>query len=146
VTVLNPAPAAELALDLLDAADWLVPNEPELALLDGGARSAPTDADLLAYAARTGCSLVVTLGAAGAAVVDADRVTRLPAARVEPVDTTGAGDAFVGAFAVGLGLGWAPVEAARLGIACASDSVTRRGTQSSFPDRARAATLLASVR
>ncbi|HYL40768.1 MAG TPA: PfkB family carbohydrate kinase, partial [Candidatus Binatus sp.] len=53
-------------------------------------------------------------------------------------DTTGAGDAFVGAFAVGLASGFSPLDAARLGIACASDSVQRFGTQGSFPDRRRA--------
>ena len=64
----------------------------------------------------------------------------MPADAVTAVDTTGAGDAFVGAFAFGLGAGMDEVAAIRLGIACASDSVTRAGTQSSFasPEAARA--------
>jgi ribokinase len=87
----------------------------------------------------------VTLGSRGAALVTGDgSVRRVSAPPVTAVDTTGAGDAFVGAFAVGLALGMDEVAAARLGIACASDSVTRPGTQASFPDVARAATLLAS--
>jgi ribokinase len=64
---------------------------------------------------------------------------------VEAVDSTGAGDAFVGAFAVGLASGMGPLDAARLGIACASDSVQRPGTQASFPDRRRALELRAWV-
>jgi ribokinase len=65
------------------------------------------------------------------------------APRVEAIDTTGAGDAFVGAFAVGLALGHSAEAAVRLGCAAAADSVTRRGTQSSYPDRAAAAAILA---
>ena len=66
-------------------------------------------------------------------------VERVPAMLVAAVDTTGAGDAFVGAFAYGLAAGLTELKAVRLGIACASDSVTRSGTQSSFasPDHAR---------
>ena len=61
------------------------------------------------------------------------------------MDTTGAGDAFVGAFAVGLAEGWPAVDAARLGCAFAADSVTRPGTQSSFATHEGAAAILASV-
>jgi ribokinase len=64
------------------------------------------------------------------------------APRVEPVDTTGAGDAFVGAFAVGLASGRPVAAAVRLGCAAAADSVTRRGTQASYPDREAAARFL----
>ncbi len=142
VTVLNPAPAQTLDPALLAATDWLIPNESELALLSSGAPTdaPPTDAAILAYAAKHAhASLLVTLGAAGVALVsDVDgrkRVIRLepplPAATV--VDTTGAGDAFVGAFAYGLGIQKGPIAAAALGMACATDSVTREGTQPSFP-------------
>ena len=86
----------------------------------------------------------MTLGSAGAALVGRDgSVTRVPAVQVAAVDTTGAGDAFVGAFAVGLALGLKELDAVRLGIRCASDSVTRPGTQASFPDGDRAAGILA---
>ncbi len=64
---------------------------------------------------------------------------------VQAVDTTGAGDAFVGAFAFGLAAGLDERRAVRLAIACASDSVTRPGTQSSYPSRERAAALLADA-
>lgn len=144
VTVLNPAPAAPLSQDLRVASDWLIPNEVEFAILaDAGGI---TDAAMVAFAARTGTRLVVTLGSRGAALVNRDgTVTLVPAVPVEVVDTTGAGDAFVGAFAVGLALGLPELDAVRLGIGCASDSVTRPGTQTSFPDHERCAVLLASV-
>ncbi len=73
-------------------------------------------------------------------------VTRVAAGPVTATDTTGAGDAFVGAFAVGLAEGWDAVDAARLGCAFAADSVTRPGTQASFADHAGAAAIMASVR
>ena len=145
-TILNPAPAAPILPALLGVTDWLIPNEIEFGILAGGGQGT-TDAAMAASAARTGTRLLVTLGAAGAARVGADgRVTRVPAVPVAAVDTTGAGDAFVGAFAVGLALGLTETDAVRLGIRCASDSVTRPGTQASFPDRARAAEILAGIR
>jgi ribokinase len=148
VTILNPAPAAPILPALLAATDWLIPNEVEFGILvRTGAGSDPSDAAFAAFEAQTGTRLVVTLGARGAALVGLDgTVTHVPAEPVTAIDTTGAGDAFVGAFAVGLALGLSELEAVRIGIACASDSVTRPGTQSSFPDRDRAAALLAGVR
>ena len=144
ITVLNPAPAAPLDPDLVAATDWLVPNETELSALTGGP-SADDEQALERYAALLRGGLVVTLGAAGAALVSGGGVTRLPAPAVTATDTTGAGDAFVGAFAFGLALGLTPLLAARLGVGCASDSVQRPGTQASFPDRRRALELLAWV-
>jgi ribokinase len=155
VTVLNPAPAAPILPALLAATDWLIPNEVEFGILAGAndavgrtnAVDPLPDSALAAFAAATGRRVVVTLGARGAALVGLDgTVAHVPAGPVTAIDTTGAGDAFVGAFAVGLALGLSELEAVRIGIACASDSVTRPGTQSSFPVRERAAALLAVVR
>jgi ribokinase len=146
VTLLNPAPAASISADLLAVTDWLVPNEVEFGALSGTPGD-PSDGAMVEFATRTGTRLVVTLGARGAALVGGDRsVTRVPAVPVTPLDTTGAGDAFVGTFAVGLALGLQELGAVRLAIACASDSVLRPGTQASFPDAARCAALLADVR
>lgn len=143
-TILNPAPAAALADALLSLTDWLIPNQHELEALPG--QPAVDDDEALADAARlVRGGLVVTLGARGAAVVVAGEVIRLPAPTVQAIDTTGAGDAFVGAFAVGLAAGLGPLEAARIGIACASDSVQRPGTQASFPGRRRALELRAWI-
>jgi len=144
-TILNPAPAAPISAELLAATDWLIPNEVEFAVLAGTSGEA-SDPAMAAFAAATQTRLVVTLGARGAALVDRDGAVRhVSATPVAAVDTTGAGDAFVGAFAVGLALGLEETAAVSLGIACASDSVTRPGTQASFPHAARGTELLAAV-
>ena len=133
VTVLNPAPAADMDAALLSVSDWVIPNEVEFARL-ADASSDATDEEIAAFARRTGTRVVVTLGARGAALLGRDgTVHRIPAPAVEASDTTGAGDAFVGAFAYGLARGLGEIEAVRLGVRCASDSVQRPGTQRSFP-------------
>jgi len=145
-TILNPAPGAAVTPELLGACDWVIPNQVELAYLLDGDATADDDATLLAARRRLGCGLVVTLGAAGAALVGTDdRIQRIPAPAVTVTDTTGAGDAFVGAFAYALANGHDAATAVRVGIACASDSVTRPGTQTSFPRGDCAAELLAGA-
>ena len=85
---------------------------------------------------------MVTLGAAGAVVAGGVPARPLTAATavaapvVTAVDTTGAGDAFVGACSVALGAGWEPTLAVRLGCVVGALSVQRPGTQASYPDRA----------
>jgi len=144
VTVLNPAPAAAMAPDLVALTDWIIPNEVEFHLISGG--DPTVEADLLGFARKTGCRLLVTMGAQGVALVTTDdRVTRLAAEPVAAVDTTGAGDAFVGAFAHGLARGLDEIGAIRLGMACAADSVTRPGTQTSFPPEQRCRELIAAI-
>lgn len=148
VTILNPAPGAPIDPLLRAAADWIVPNETEFVAIGGTPlRGDETDdAAIDALADRLDTGLIVTLGAAGAAVrARGGRVVRIAAAAVPPVDTTGAGDAFIGAFAAGIVAGLGPADAARLGCAAASDSVTRIGTQSSFMAPAAARTLLAQA-
>jgi ribokinase len=142
-TILNPAPAQPLDPRLATVTDWLIPNEVEFATL---AAAPPDDPELVAFATRAGVRLVVTLGAAGAALVDDDgTVTRILVDPVEAVDSTGAGDAFVGAFAYALSHGLDPSSAVRLANRCASDSVTRPGTQSSFPSPERCARFLTKI-
>jgi len=149
-TVLNPAPAAPIDAAVLAATDWLVPNEHEFALIGGGVLDGDVGVEnerIAAFGAAHGVSLVVTLGARGAAVLPlGGAVTRVASPVVDAMDTTGAGDAFVGGFAVGLAEGWTAIEAARLGCAFAADSVTRAGTQSSFASRDDAAAILATAR
>jgi ribokinase len=151
-TILNPAPGAAVDPQLLGVSDWLVPNETEFALVTGDRLTGIADADaeavtIASTAERLDCSLVVTLGERGAIVAPrGEPVVRVETPRVTAIDTTGAGDAFVGAFAVGLALGLAAVDAARLGCAAAADSVTRLGTQTSYPDRTGAAAILAAYR
>ncbi|MDH5294294.1 MAG: ribokinase, partial [Acidimicrobiia bacterium] len=128
-TILNPAPAEPIAPDLLDHTDWLIPNESEFELLTGE----PVSPDAaVRFAERTRTRLVITVGERGALVVTGE-VTSVPAVECEPVDTTGAGDAFVGAFAFGVASGLGALDAVGLAVACASASVTRLGTQTSFP-------------
>ena len=134
---------------LVRVTDWLVPNETEFALLSGStldADPARESDQIAAFARELGVSLVVTLGERGAALSDrGGQVERVASPMVTAVDTTGAGDAFVGGFAVGLALGWTAAAAAALGCAVAADSVTRPGTQRAYADHASAATILASA-
>jgi ribokinase len=143
-TILNPAPAAELGRGLLAASTWLIPNEFEFCLIAG---TGATDDDALsAFSVATDVRLIVTLGEGGVALVNRDgSVTRLPAQQREAVDTTGAGDAFVGAFSYGLAAGMGEIAAINLGIACAGDSVTKPGTQTSYPDKGACTRILASI-
>ncbi len=142
VTILNPAPAAAMDPALLAVSDWVIPNEVEFAGLAGASTDA-TDTEIAAFASATGTRVVVTLGSRGAALLGTDgAVHRIPASPVQAVDTTGAGDAFVGAFAYGLASGLDERAAVTLGVRCASDSVLRPGTQRSFPPRERARSFL----
>ena len=148
-TILNPAPGAPIGPALLAVTDWLVPNETEFVALGGRALGGSHENEAAAIASlgdELDRGLVVTLGDRGAALRPRGGDIEWIAARaVVAVDTTGAGDAFVGAFAAGLGLGWSPSAAAALGCTAGSDSVTRAGAQGSYPDRASAAALLAGV-
>ncbi|WP_426566578.1 ribokinase [Angustibacter sp. McL0619] len=148
ITVLNPAPYASVSAELLAQADWMVPNEVEFTELAREHQVGPADgadprdeAQVRALAEVLGCGLVVTLGADGAAVLVGSQVHRVQAPAVRAVDTTGAGDGFVGAFVVGLAQGLDPLAAARLGCACASWSVERDGTQTSYPSAQQATEL-----
>ncbi len=137
-TILNPAPvpAAPLDDELLELADWLIPNESEFELLFGRT----PDSDAIANVARP--RLVVTLGAKGAATRLEGALHTFAPQRVAAVDTTGAGDAFVGGFAFGLASGEDVPRAIELGNTCGALSVTAHGTQSSFPSRSAVADLL----
>jgi len=148
-TILNPAPGAPIDPALLAVTDWLVPNETEFVALGGRTLGGTRDDEVAAIATlgeELDRGLVVTLGDRGAALRPRGGDIEWIAARpVAAIDTTGAGDAFVGAFAAGLGLGWSPSAAAALGCAAGSDSVTRAGAQGSYPDRVSATALLAGV-
>lgn len=124
-TILNLSPVTRLAN--LYAVDTLVVNEHEAAqLLDG-----PADPSRLLELGPS--SAVLTLGARGAVVVSEAGLREVPAPKVDAVDTTGAGDAFTGALAVGLASGRDLVAAAELAVRVAAVSVTRRGAQPSYP-------------
>lgn len=138
ITILNPAPYQPLSKDLLDVTDWIIPNETEFKELHG---QLPTNDEVL-KSFRPGKNSIVTLGAEGAVLITSDgNLTRVSAPKVNAVDTTGAGDAFVGVFAFALASGKSPEDAMKLGIKVASMSVTRKGAQSSYPSQAEIDTL-----
>ncbi|PHX67129.1 MAG: ribokinase [Actinobacteria bacterium] len=137
-TILNPAPFEPLSTELLDLTDWLIPNETEFRELHGELPSS----DQILQSLRPGGNLIVTLGALGAVLVGADSsIVRIAAPVVNAVDTTGAGDAFVGTFAYALASGMEPAAAVAFGVKVASFTVTRKGAQSSYPTQRQIATL-----
>lgn len=147
-TILNPAPGMPIDPELLRCSDWLVPNETEFVAI-GGALSGADDADdaaIEALFAKVGTGVIVTLGPRGAVVRPADGpLTRIATRTVAAVDTTGAGDAFVGAFAASLALGLEPIPAATLAAELAADTVARPGTQASYPDPRTVGAALATL-
>jgi ribokinase len=138
VTILNPAPYQPLSKELLELTDWIIPNETEFKELHG---QAPTSDEVL-RSFRPGKNSIVTLGSEGAVLITSDgKLIRVSAPKVSAVDTTGAGDAFVGTFAFALASGKSPEDAMNLGVKAASMSVTRKGAQSSYPSQAEIETL-----
>ncbi len=145
LTIFNPAPAVPLPERLYALCDYLTPNESEAAALLGrpvrGIEGARDAAD--AFLAKGVGNVVITLGARGALIRNASITRHVPAFDAGPVvETTGAGDAFNGAMAVGLCEGLDVVEATRLGCAAAGISVTRYGTAPAMPTRPEVNALL----
>jgi len=146
--LLNPAPAvADLSAAHLARLDYFVPNETELALVSG---LPVADRDSAFAAARVLAGrgirhVVVTLGAAGALYVGEEGEFSLPGQRVAALDTTGAGDAFIGCFAHGRVQGLGLREAMQRAVAYSALSVTGRGTQTSYPEAAAFKDYLASL-
>jgi ribokinase len=137
-TILNPAPYQEISAELLALCDWIIPNETEFRELHG---TSPTSDEIL-QSFRPGKNSIVTLGSQGAVYISTDgQLTKVGAPKVSAVDTTGAGDAFVGTFAYSIASGKDPVAAMTMGIKVATLSVTRKGAQSSYPDQTEIATL-----
>jgi ribokinase len=138
--ILDPAPARLLPSALLNNVSWLTPNETETCLLLGqpdyqvSQRDLPQLADaILKLGSR---NVILKLGNRGSYLAMSDGCSELiPAYDVNAVDTTAAGDAFNGAFAVGLVEGKSPAESARFASAVAAISVTRSGAQPSMPTR-----------
>ena len=138
-TLLNPAPAsADLDPEQIRDASFLVPNESELATLAGLPVDSLAEVEAAARSlmARGVGTVIVTLGARGALLVTAKSATPIAPVPVTPVDTTGAGDAFIGSFAryfVETG----DIESAlHQAVRYAADSITRRGTQKAYATEA----------
>lgn len=138
LTILNPAPARDgLPEELLALSDVLCPNQPEAALMTGTAVDGVEQAvDAARALKRRGAgSVVVTMGADGCVVADGEGADHIEGVQVDTVETTGAGDAFIGALAYLLARGDALRDAARWANRVAAISVLGHGTQTSYPDR-----------
>jgi ribokinase len=133
--LVNLAPMFEVPRELLEKLDPLVVNEHEAAFLlgrevegvDGALSAAP---ELLSLGPR---SAVITIGEDGAVLADGESVDHFPAPEVEVVDTTGAGDAFVGALATQLARGASLQEAVAYAVRAGAAAVTKEGAQGALP-------------
>lgn len=140
-TLLNPSPVADIPAEVLAATDILVPNEHEAELLIGGE---PDEAALKAYCARTGVKrIIMTMGSHGVWNVTRDEARFLPCKKAHAVDTTGAGDCFLGALAARLTQGYDVDSSILFAMAASAITVTRPGAQQAMP---RLAEVEASLR
>ena len=149
-TVLNLAPFTEHPADLLNSVDVAVLNEIELSQATGTPVDASSPRDSVVAACnilrgRGARAVIATLGARGALVVSAAGVDFIAAIPTTVVDTTGAGDCFVGALAARLAAGLTPTEAARFASAAASCSVERLGAAPAMPTSLEVAARLAKA-
>jgi len=137
--IVNPAPAQPVDLNALAGLDYFVPNESEAETITGMPVRNVEDAKKCAEKLLSGGinRVILTLGANGSLLAGRDGMEHIPAFIVKSVDSTGAGDAFIGSFAVFLGEGLSEREAVRRANLYAGLSTTSVGTQKSFYDRAR---------
>lgn len=142
--ILNPAPARDLPDELISIVDYLLPNESELAWLSG----LPVDEvpavesaarQLLTRGAR---NVIVTLGKTGALILNEAMTKHIPSFKVEAVDTTAAGDGFIGGFASALLNGMDLELAVRYANACGALTATKFGSQPSLPRKAEVETFM----
>jgi ribokinase len=137
--LLNPAPAQPVDVQAIAGLDYFVPNESEAETITG--RPVDNLDDAKASAERLLASgigrVIFTLGSNGSLLAGREGMEHVPAFQVKTIDTTGAGDAFIGSFATFLGEGLAEREAVRRANLYAALSTTAMGTQKSFWDRAK---------
>ena len=131
--ILNPAPAKKLSEELIKKALFLVPNETELQIMAG------SDENLEKLAQRllaVGVSnVIVTLGSAGSMLINDKGINIFPCMKVEAIDTTAAGDSYIGGLVVAISEGKTIAEAIRFATCAAGIAVTRRGAYRSIPSR-----------
>ena len=137
--IVNPAPAQPVDLKALDGLDYFVPNETEAETITGMQVKSVEDAKQCAtkFLDSGVKRVIITLGANGSLLAGRDGMDHVAAFTVKSIDSTGAGDAFIGSFAVFLGEGLPEREAVRRANLYAGLSTTGVGTQKSFYDRAR---------
>jgi ribokinase len=137
--ILNPAPACEVDLKRISSVDYFIPNESEAETIAG----TPVRNEKQAKACATHFvnqglrRVIITLGAQGALVAGPNTMEMIPAFPVVPIDTTGAGDAFIGSFATFLAEGFPEREAVARANLYAALSTTRKSAQASFISRTR---------
>jgi len=135
ITILNPAPGQKISEELLSHTDWLIPNETEFSLIHPENKY-PDDTAIKFLAHQLNTNLVVTLGGNGIKICLKDGTFyKIQAQKVKVVDTTAAGDVFVGSFAALLTEKYDPLIAAELASRIATQSVTRHGAQNSIPSK-----------
>ncbi|NDI86496.1 ribokinase [Undibacterium crateris] len=144
--ILNPAPAQDLSPALLAQVDYLILNETEAGQLSGiavtdNASAQAASEKLLAMGVG---QVLLTMGGHGALITQAGQSQFIPAIRVDVVDTTAAGDTFVGAFAVGIANGLSLLEASQEAQYTAALTVTKLGAQTSIPQRAEVLAFMAA--
>lgn len=141
--ILNPAPARNLSNELLSHLYMLVPNETEAEILSGvkvtDEEKARKASEIIA--AKGVEKVVVTMGAKGAFIREAEGCTLVPTVKVKAVDTTAAGDTFCGALCVGLSEDMPTAEAVAFACRCSAITVTRMGAQMSIPCRREVAAM-----
>jgi ribokinase len=137
--ILNPAPAQPVDRAALKNLDYFVPNETEAETIAGSPVKNVDDAKKVAAKLLSGGirRVIITLGANGSLLAGSDGSEHVSAFSVKAIDSTGAGDAFIGSFAVFLGEGVPEREAVRRANLYAGLSTTGVGTQKSFYDRGR---------
>jgi len=136
--IVNPAPVQPIDAKLLNAADYFIPNETEAEVITGLPVHSIDEAKKCAAALleQGFQKVILTLGSRGALLASVEGSEVIPPFTVSPVDTTGAGDAFIGSFAVFLGAGLPEGEAIKRANLYAALSTQRVGTQKSFPSNA----------
>ncbi len=134
MTILNPAPAAELSTELLALCDIVIPNEHEIELLGGVSRLQEAGVG----------TVIVTKGAAGIDIHHQGMTQRLPSFHVTPVDTTGAGDAFCGSLAASLAAGHELNDACLRALAGGALATTTHGAVPSLPSQDEIESLIAA--
>lgn len=133
-TILNPAPARLITDETLSMLDIIIPNETEAAVLTGGKIGAE-DRAAQVLLDRGAATVIITLGSKGALYCTKAQKHRMAAYKVKAVDTTAAGDAYVGALATALSEGRTVLESAKFAAMVAAISVTKPGAQPSLPWR-----------
>lgn len=134
VTILNPAPAAELTDKILSNVDYVIPNESEAEMLTKtNYNSNNVDEIIFSLLKLKVNNVIMTLGDKGCAYYDGKQVVRVQAKKVDAVDTTAAGDTFIGAFAAKLAVGESIEKALEFSNAASALTVTRKGAQQAIP-------------